>query len=110
MRYGMAVAMVPMMVPILLGGYLPVLPPAISLVSAGFSSFVMVSTGKSTADHVISAAADEDCSMLRVVFGEEPCRAYDGDTEKPLTELVAYYPGDRDDWVDGVNPGWYCIG
>ncbi len=38
--------------------------------------------------------------MLRVVFGDEPCRAYDGDNAKPLTELVAYYPGDADDWVD----------
>ncbi|MEP0477987.1 SPOR domain-containing protein [Nisaea sp.] len=38
--------------------------------------------------------------MLRVVFGDEPCRAYDGDNAKPLTELVAYYPGDSDDWVD----------
>ncbi|WP_193173024.1 SPOR domain-containing protein [Nisaea nitritireducens] len=88
------------MLPILLGGCLPVIPPAISLATTGLSGLALLATGKTTADHVISAAADEDCSMLRVVFGDEPCRAYDGDNTKPLTELVAHYPGDSDDWVD----------
>lgn len=86
--------------PFLLGGCLPAIPPALSLATTGLSGLALFATGKTTADHVISAAADEDCSMLRVVFGDEPCRAYDDDNAKPLTELVAHYPGDADDWVD----------
>ncbi len=96
MRRSLVVAVLPF----LLGGCLPAIPPAISLATTGLSGLALLATGKTTADHVISAAADEDCSMLRVVFGDEPCRAYDGDNAKPLTELVAYYPGDFDDWVD----------
>jgi len=86
--------------PFLLGGCLPAIPPALSLATTGLSGLALFATGKTTADHVISAAADEDCSMLRVVFGDAPCRAYDDDNAKPLTELVAHYPGDADDWVD----------
>lgn len=96
MRRGLAVALLP----VLLGGCLPAIPPAISLASTGLSGLALLTTGKTTTDHVLSAAADEDCLMLRVVFGDEPCRAYDGDNVKPLTELEAYYPGDSDDWVD----------
>ena len=100
MRLGLAISIVP----ILLGGCLPAIPPAISLATTGFSGLVMLSTGKTTADHLISAVADEDCSMLRVVFGEEPCRAHDGDNGKSATELVAYHPGDSDDWVGQDSP------
>ena len=96
MRPGLVVAVLPLF----LGGCLPAIPPAISLATTGLSGLAFLTTGKTTADHVISAAADEDCSMLRVVFGDEPCRTYDGDNTKPLTELVAYYPGDSDDWID----------
>lgn len=96
MRRGLVAAVLPF----LLGGCLPAIPPAISLATTGLSGLAFLTTGKTAADHVISAAADEDCSMLRVVFGNEPCRAYGGDNVKPLTELVAYYPGDSDDWID----------
>ncbi|MEQ8333946.1 SPOR domain-containing protein [Nisaea sp.] len=96
MRRGLLIAILP----VFLSGCLPVIPPAISLATTGFTGLAFLTTGKSTADHVISAAVDENCSMLRVVFGNEPCRAYTEDDAKPLTEIVAYYPGDSDDWVD----------
>ena len=96
MRRGLVAAMLP----VLLCGCLPVIPPAISLATTGFSGLALFATGKTPSDYVISAAADEDCSMLRVVFGDQPCRAYDDESSKPMTELVAYYPGDADDWVD----------
>ena len=96
MRRGLVAAMLP----VLLCGCLPAIPPAISLATTGFSGLALFATGKTPSDYVISAAADEDCSMLRVVFGDQPCRAYDGENSKPMTELVAYYPGDADDWVD----------
>lgn len=96
MRRGLVVSIVPLF----LGGCLPAIPPAISLATTGLSGLALLTTGKSTPDHVLSATVDEDCSMLRVVFGENPCRAYDDANTKPLTEIVAYYPGDSDDWVD----------
>lgn len=99
MRRGLVVAILS----VFLSGCLPAIPPAISLATTGFTGLAFLTTGKSTADHVISAAVDENCSMLRVVFGNEPCRAYTEDDAKPLTEIVAYYPGDSDDWMDRAS-------
>lgn len=96
MKRGLMIAALPLV----LGGCLPILPPAIQLASTGLSGVAFLATGKSTTDHLLSAAADEDCSLMRVAFGDHPCRAYENAAEKPLTELVAYYPGDGDDWVD----------
>ncbi|UUX50934.1 SPOR domain-containing protein [Nisaea acidiphila] len=62
-----------------------------------------MATGKSTTDHLISAAVDEDCSLMRVAFGDDPCQEYENADDKPLTEIVAYYPGDGDDWLDGTS-------
>lgn len=90
--------------PLVLGGCLPALPPAISLASTGLTGFAFLTTGKSTTDHVLSAAVDEDCSMLRVVFGDKPCRAYENEDDKPLTEVVAYYPGDDDGQFERSKP------
>lgn len=99
MRRGLMIAALPLV----LGGCLPALPPAITLASTGLTGLTFLTTGKSTTDHVISAAVDEDCSMLRVVFGDQPCREYDGENTKPLTEIVAYYPGDDDGGVDAAH-------
>lgn len=96
MKRGLLIAALPLM----LGGCLPILPPAIQLASTGLSGLAFLATGKSTTDHLISAAVDEDCSLLRVAFGDEPCHEYAKAQDKPLTELVAYYPGDGDDWID----------
>ncbi|WP_420404089.1 hypothetical protein [Nisaea sp.] len=99
MKRGLLVAALPL----LLGGCLPILPPAIQLATTGLSGIAFMATGKSTTDHLLSAAVDEDCSLLRVAFGDEPCHEYASDDQKPLTEIVAYYPGDGDDWIDHAS-------
>lgn len=82
--------------PLLLGGCLPVLPPAIQLAVTGFSGVALLTTGKSTTDHVLSAAVDEDCALMRLAWGDAPCRDYKAGEKRPQTEIVAWYPGDRD--------------
>ncbi|WP_193188096.1 hypothetical protein [Nisaea sediminum] len=99
MKRGLIIAALPLV----LGGCLPILPPAIQLATTGLSGIAFLATGKSTTDHLISAAVDEDCSMLRVAFGDKPCQEYTSDHQKPLTEIVAYYPGDADDWIDRAS-------
>ena len=99
MKKGLLVAALPLM----LGGCLPILPPAIQLASTGLSGLAFLATGKSTTDHLISAAVDEDCSLMRVAFGDDPCQEYENAGDKPLTEIVAYYPGDGDDWIDNSS-------
>jgi len=99
MKRGLIIAALPL----LLGGCLPILPPAIQLATTGLSGIAFLATGKSTSDHLISAAVDEDCSLMRVAFGSKPCQEYTSDDQKPLTEIVAYYPGDGDDWIDPAS-------
>lgn len=99
MKRGLIIAALPLV----LGGCLPILPPAIQLATTGLSGIAFLATGKSTTDHLISAAVDEDCSMMRVAFGDKPCHEYTSDDQKPLTEIVAYYPGDGDDWIDRAS-------
>lgn len=99
MKRGLIIAALPLV----LGGCLPVLPPAIQLASTGMSGIAYLATGKSTTDHLISAATEEDCSVMRMAFGDQPCRKYEAESEKPLTEIVAFYPGDRDDWIDSAS-------
>lgn len=58
--------------PLLVGGcFLPVNMTIASLVVNGFS---VAATGKGTADHALSAIANQDCAVLRVATSEEVCR------------------------------------
>lgn len=81
-------------VPVLLAGCVPVLPLPISIVTSGLSGISMLATGKSTTDHVISAANKQDCVMHRVAFGEDVCRDYAVGEYRPATEYTGHFPGD----------------
>lgn len=83
--------------PLLLGGCLP-LP--VSIVSTAISSVSYVASGKSTSDHVLSAAVEQDCALTRPIFGDPVCREIgpNGEGATPAV-TVAYYPGDQDDWM-----------
>lgn len=50
------------------------LPPAIALAAYAADGISYATTGKSTTDHVLSAAADRDCALLRVAYNEEVCK------------------------------------
>ena len=59
--------------PLFVGGcFLPVNMTIVSLVVNGFS---VAATGKGTADHALSAIANQDCALLRVAKSEAVCRA-----------------------------------
>lgn len=70
------------------------LPPVVTVASLVLDGASYVATGKSTTDHAISALADEDCALLRVIDGKEIC---DPDGEV-LFALVA---------ADPANENWY---
>lgn len=83
-------------VPLFLAGCVPIIPLPISIVSSGLSGISFLTTGKSTTDHVISAANKQDCVMHRVAFGEEVCRDYAVGEYRPATEYTGQFPGDRE--------------
>lgn len=82
--------------PLLMAGCIPLIPLPISIVSSGLSGISFLATGKSTTDHVISAANRQDCVMHRVAFGEEMCRNYQAGEYRPDTRYSSQFPGDQD--------------
>jgi hypothetical protein len=80
----------------------------ISIVSSGLSGLSLLATGKSTTDHVISAAKKQDCVMHRVAFGDDICKNYSADVYRPDTEYSSQFPGDHDDpkIADGEDENW----
>ncbi len=83
-------------VPLVVAGCVPVIPLPISIVTSGLSGISMLATGKSTTDHVISAANRQDCAMHRVALGDEMCRNYAAGEYRPDTRYTGDFPGDRD--------------
>ena len=51
------------------------LPPVIAIASYAATGLSYIASGKSVSDHVLSAMADQDCAMFRVVMGEDICHA-----------------------------------
>lgn len=82
--------------PLLMAGCVPLIPLPISIVTSGLSGISFLTTGKSTTDHVISAANKQDCVMHRVAFGEEICRNYAVGEYRPHTAYSNHFPGDQD--------------
>lgn len=81
--------------PALLGGCLP-LP--VTIATTAISGVSYLTTGKTSTDHVLSAAVDQDCTLTRPIFGETVCRAIDPNSPQAHERVVvAAHPGDRDD-------------
>lgn len=72
------------------------LPPVVTVASLVLDGVSYVTTGKGTADHAISAVANEDCALLRAVGGKAVC---DPDGEV-LIALVGADPANEDWHVD----------
>ncbi len=81
-----------LLLPLFLAGC--ALPPAATVASLVVDGLSFVTTGKSTADHAISAFAHEDCALLRVVEGREIC---DPDGEVLIALIGA----------DAADENWY---
>ena len=60
-----------LVLPLVLAGC--ALPPAVSVASLVLDGVSYITTGKSPTDHAISAFANEDCALLRVVEDKEIC-------------------------------------
>lgn len=58
--------------PLLLGGC--GLPPAVVAFSYAMDGLSYASSGKSVTDHALSAAAEQDCAMFRMIQGRDICR------------------------------------
>lgn len=82
--------------PFVVVGCIPVIPLPISIVNSGLSGLSLLATGKSTTDHVISAANGQDCVMHRMAFGDEICKPYVVGQYKPEITYSSYFPGDGD--------------
>lgn len=58
------------------------LPPQLALVTQAADGVSYVFTGKSSTDHIVSAALRRDCVVIRVVQGEAICKPRFEDTEQ----------------------------
>lgn len=69
-----------------------------TIASTAISGISYLTTGKSSTDHVISAAIEQDCALTRPIVGEEVCKDIDPNSSEARERVVvAYHPGDRDD-------------
>lgn len=71
------------------------IPLQIASIAADIGSYAV--TGKSVTDHALSAAADQDCAILRFAAGDAICRADDeevfGEVVIATDEELASYSG-----------------
>ena len=72
---------------ITLGGCIP-LP-----ISLGVSGWSYLVSGKSPTDHLISQTINQDCKILRLAVGKEPCAAF---TNGERSLVWAVLRGDRE--------------
>jgi septal ring-binding cell division protein DamX len=70
------------------------LPPAFQIASLLIDGASYVATGKSPSDHAISAVAEKDCALWRVVKRAEICRDYPA--EEPGTMVAENTAGDSE--------------
>ena len=82
----------------MLAGCLPFLPPVMSAASIGVSGFSVLTTGKSTSDHIVSAANGKNCALHRALFLNPICREY---TEADIQIAVTYPTSFPGDYADG---------
>lgn len=53
------------------------IPPAITIASYALDGGLLLATGKTTKDHALSAAMQQDCNLFRVVSGTPVCQDYE---------------------------------
>jgi len=86
---------VPLMAVTLLGGCAAI-PPALGIASYALDGISLLASGRTVSDHVISAAANQDCKLLRMAQNLEVCT--DWGTEPQMAEARQIpVPFDRDD-------------
>ncbi len=99
MRVAMSVGLCTM-----LAGCLPFVPPVMSAASLGVSGFSVLTTGKSTSDHIVSAANGQNCALHRLLYLNPICREYNDADIKIKVTYPTSFPGDHADGGPEVTP------
>jgi hypothetical protein len=101
----------------LLGGCALVEGPG-SMATTGVSAALLINTGKTITDHVLSYAIDEDCSMVNYEKTRHYCREWPEVTVRPEPELYCYKtlaqiechtrpePYGNKETLVGIRPAW----
>ncbi len=101
----------------LLGGCSLVEGPA-SVATTGVSTVLLINTGKTLADHALSYAIDEDCSMVNYEKTRHYCREWPEVTVRAEPELYCYKtlaqvechtrpePYGNKETLVGIRPAW----
>jgi hypothetical protein len=53
------------------------IPPVVAIASYAVDGALLVATGKTSKDHALSLAMQQDCNMLRIVVGDQICHDYE---------------------------------
>lgn len=53
------------------------LPPAVAIASYAVDGVLLAATGKTSKDHALSVAMQQDCNFFHVIEGEEICQDYE---------------------------------
>ena len=89
----------------MLAGCVPFLPPVMSVASLGVTGFSVLTTGKSTSDHIVSAANGKNCALHRLLFLNPVCREYNEADIKIAVTYPTSFPGDNADGGPEVTAG-----
>lgn len=88
---------VPLMAMTLLGGCAAI-PPAVSIASYALDGISLLASGRTVSDHMLSAAAAQDCKLLRMAQNLEVCTDW-GTEPQVAAARPMRTPFDRDDGV-----------
>jgi len=53
------------------------IPPVVAIASYAVDGALLVATGKTSKDHALSLAMQQDCNMLRILSGNQICHDYE---------------------------------
>ncbi|MEZ5666512.1 MAG: hypothetical protein R3F55_03575 [Alphaproteobacteria bacterium] len=70
------------------------LPPAVAIASYAVDGVLLAATGKTTKDHALSVAMQQDCNMLHVIAGESICQDYEP-TQRAAMAMASSGPGEE---------------
>ena len=83
------------------------LPPAVTIASYALDGISFLSSGKTVSDHALSAVAQRDCALWRVVKDELVCREYRNGERGVLVAFAEAWekrsPGDNSDVPDAED-------
>ena len=86
-RFGLIAASV-VALPLTLGGC-AVVPPIMGVIAYGIDGISLVVSGKTTTDHAVSAMAEQDCRLWRLLILEAVCRPEESEPDSAIAVAEA---------------------